>query len=161
MTQTAMLTPIQTLKDVFIIRTLTLDDAPLLMQHARAYWQDTGYRIFQTQCDPVYATEWVYQQCVAKPSLVLLAFHEDELAGWIGGSIVPFPMLPDVPYLWEWLWWIRPPYRDGPLAMRLWRHMRRWAKANGARVLMYGRPEAVSSHEFIETVHWRLLPEKE
>ena len=139
-------------KPAVTIRQVEFADLPALYPCLVAMRKSSGYRIIPTQDDPFEALYWVYRQMQDERSCLLVAVEDDKIVGLCGGSVTDFHMLADFPHLWEWAWWSEEPR----IAASLWRHLKSWAKARGAKGCVYGKSQATSETTCEETLYWRV-----
>ena len=136
------------------IRQAQIQDLPELLGCLKQFFEESPWMALKSKVDPVYVAEWLMK--LNHRSTIFLAEQEGIMIGMAGGTIVDFPMIANLPYLWEWALWVRPDYRHTGTANRLWGELTAWAQDNGAKGSVRGRKSvAMTDKVMCETLHWR------
>jgi len=143
-------------KPTITIRQAQIQDLPELVICLKQFFLETPWGVLRPDPDLVYVAEWLMK--LDSRSQLFVAQDEGQIIGLCGGTIVDFPMIADLPYLWEWCWWVRADYRQTATAQRLWTCLTEWARQQGAKGCVYGRTTALTAQTFQETLQWRWWP---
>ena len=135
------------------IRQAQIQDLPEILGCLKAFWEESPWKVLKPEPDLVYVAEWLMK--LDGRSNLFLAEEDGALVGVCGGTIVEFPMIADLSYLWEWALWVAPEYRHTGTGNRLWGALIDWAKEHGAKGCMRGKAEAVTEKIMREALHWR------
>ena len=136
------------------IRQAQIQDLPEILGCLKQFYEETPWKVLKPELDLVYVAEWLMK--LGENSTLFLAVEEGQVVGLCGGTIVDFPMIADLPYLWEWALWVRPEHRHTGTARRLWGSLTDWAQEYGAKGCVRGaKTEQVSEQHFRETLQWR------
>lgn len=136
-----------------IIRQSQIQDLPEILGCLKAFFEESPWRVLKPELDLVYVAEWLMK--LDGRSNLFLAEEDGQIMGLAGGTIVDFPMIADLPYLWEWALWVKPEYRHTGTARRLWGALTDWAQEHGAKGCMRGKAEQIAEGHFRETLQWR------
>ena len=143
-------------KPTVTIRQAQIQDLPEIVGCLKVFFLETPWGVLRPDPDLIYTAEWLMK--LDSRSQLFVATDDENIIGLCGGTIVDFPMIADLPYLWEWCWWVKKEHRHTDTARRLWSCLTEWAKQNGAKGSVYGKAEAQSVQTFTETLQWRFWP---
>jgi GNAT superfamily N-acetyltransferase len=87
---------------------------------------------------------------------LLVAEEEARIVGFCMGQVAVNPFVPDVPYVYEVAFYVRPAYRGHRLAHALWERMTAWGRGVGAKAVAYSRP-VHHRGAVVEELVWRTV----
>lgn len=135
------------------IRQASIQDLPEVLGCLKQFYEESPWRVLKPDVDLVYVAEWLMK--LDGRSQLYLAVERGQIVGVCGGTIVDFPMIAELPYLWEWALWVRPDYRMTATGRRLWGTLTEWAKEQGAKGCVRGKAEQIGDGHFREVLQWR------
>lgn len=137
------------------IRPATIEDMPKVVACLWLFFLESPWKDVRPDPDPIYAGGWVLDKLVHDPkSQLFVAEHDSELVGLCGGSVIPWTMMADCPYLWEWMLWVTPEMRQSGIADELWDVLKKWAKETGATGAVRGHAKGAGPMRIREISYW-------
>ena len=141
------------------IRPATIEDMPKVVACLWLFFLESPWKDVCGEPDPVYAGGWILDRLIHDAdSQLFVAETNGEIVGMSGGTILPWPMMSNRTYLWEWAWWVIPELRQTDVAESLWQQLTGWAKAHGAKAAARGRVKAIGEGQIRETLNWECWP---
>lgn len=135
------------------IRPARVDDLPEVLVCLREFFLESPWGVLKPDVDAEYIATWLLR--LGPESRLLVAVEQEQMIGLCGGSIVDFPMIADLPYLWEWALWVRPEVRQTGIGNKLWGALIEWAKEHGAKGCARGKAEGITNTMMRQTTSWR------
>jgi len=83
--------------------------------------------------DRDHAATWIMSELASPTFALYVADEAGTLVGLCGVCLTTQPLIPQIPFVTEWAWYVQRPYRDTRLGAQLWRAICKWGRDAGAR----------------------------
>ena len=121
------------------IRPARLEDLPEVTACIIALRQETLWKDVPFTPNPVYILGWLLEALMNPVHQLFIAEADGEIIGACGGELLTPRFIPDVLYVQEWLWYVKPAHRENFVKIQLLLRLYRWAKQQGAKGGVAGR----------------------
>lgn len=138
------------------IRLASIEDLPAVVESLLVFFAETPWAVLEPNPDREYIAQWLIS--LDHKSQLFIAEDQGQIVGLCAGTVVQFPMIAHLSYLWEWAWWVAPEYRHTGLGRRLWTQLTEWSRTQGATGAVYSRARERAGRTFEETLIWRWWP---
>ena len=145
------------------IRLAVETDLPQVVDGIEAIRHGTLWEHLVPEPNRLHILRWLMHTLTNDPTHALFVADLDEtIIGLVGGNLVTEYFVPDMLFLYEWAWWVKPEARGDGIGWRLWKALMGWAKERGASGAIYAKsikvPDLTRPHAFEKRV-WMPLEE--